>query len=146
VTDVAPPAVQEVLLAHRWVGAQYQCLCQVLEEPSGDLNADDTIDESDWVEHLMGQLAGAGWTVQRTAARVGAVVTVRAGDLCGEHVGWLVSLPGRYDEAADCWLVTTAPIVQVLHRRDGRVKVRRHPDGHVDHTLDPGTLLELVVR
>lgn len=71
------------------------------------------------------------------------VVPVRAGDLTGRHIGMLVTLPGRYDPAAGGWVDTTAPITQVLHRKDGQVKVRRHPDGHTDHTLHPDTLLEL---
>lgn len=169
-------APEDVLLDHQWVGSAYQCLCQVREEPVGGLNADDTIDEADWLAHLLGLLTGAGWSLEhgyRTpddprvrlassaadATRMGtavpvarlvtawspgpATVTVRAGDLTGQHIGMLATLPGWLDPTAGTWVDTAAPITQVLHRKDGMVKVRRHPDGHVDHTLNPDTLLEL---
>lgn len=71
-------------------------------------------------------------------------VTVRACDLSARHVGMLATLPGRLDPTTGTWADTTAPVTMVQHRRDGRVKVRRHPDSHVDHTLEPGDVLTLV--
>lgn len=70
------------------------------------------------------------------------VELVEASTLCGVHVGRIARLAGRFD--GHRWHVTDAPITMITHKRDGTVKVRRHPDGHTDHELDPRSVVPLV--
>ncbi len=87
-------------------------------------------------------LASLGLTVVDGSA---GTVTVRAGDLSGRHVGMLTTLPGQLDHATGTWVDTTAPVTMVQHCKDGRVKVRRHPDSHVDHLFRPDEIVTLVL-
>lgn len=72
------------------------------------------------------------------------VELVEASTLCGVHVGRIARLPGRLDPGSYTWETTDAPIVMVTHKRDGTVKVRRHPDGHTDHDFAPTDTVPLV--
>lgn len=72
------------------------------------------------------------------------VELVEASSLCGVHVGRIARLPGRLNHDTGTWETTDAPITMITHKRDGTVKVRRHPDGHVDHEFDPRSVVPLV--
>lgn len=72
---------------------------------------------------------------------------VQASALCGEHVDRIARLPGRLHADAGFpmyWSDTDAPITMIIHKRNGTVKVRRHPDSHGDHDLAATDMVPLV--
>lgn len=71
----------------------------------------------------------------------GRIRTIEAGSLNGTHIGKELLAPGMVVEGA--WQVTWAPITLIQFKKDGAVKVRRHPDGHTDHTFQPTDLVQV---
>lgn len=69
--------------------------------------------------------------------------TVLARDLTTEHIGLETYLPGILARPDFEWIDTWSPITMITHTRRGVVKVRRPPDGHVDHTLHPNMPLRV---
>lgn len=57
----------------------------------------------------------------------------RAGTLTADDIGLEALLPGLMYNGA--WEDTWSPITMISHTKKGVTKIRRHPDGHVDHSI-----------
>jgi hypothetical protein len=72
-------------------------------------------------------------------------IIIAAGELCWKHVGLETYLPGRLGRSGKGikWVNTWAKITMIAFTSKGLVKIRRYPDGHVDHSLKPTDLITL---